>query len=125
MVIHRNGWLYRWTYLLSSSWSRPDQISLCSFFWRAFLWMPLFWLTVGSGAALVLAGVWFILRHRMFWIALPWALVWALFMYITRKDGPANIKLADFTKQVKSSVFWQGLKAVKGRFCPIIRFEDK
>ena len=117
MTLNRESWLVKWTYLMTSSGYPPKKTTLCRFFWRCFVFMPLF-------ATLVLGFLGGIL-YQSWQNPIPTAIVVAAVIVIFLGCVVGSMvqeKLAYSTlpQQISQSVFVQGLKAVKGKFCPII-----
>lgn len=132
MKMNKDSRLYRWTYFLTYRYERPTQTTLCRFFWRAFVFMPLFWGAIvgGLSASLFLLAKLSWLTKGIFpaILATAFLVYWLLNHYSrTVRDGARSFgyKVEDVVEKVLKSVFWQGVKAVKGKFCPIIRFESK
>lgn len=131
MELDRDGKLARWAYCLSDNWildgkysgKVPRQTSLCALFWRAFVGVPLAFLFFAL--LLVTVVVMVVLGAIRFWYPLLLTLgivmtgvvvvAGASYWLDTRSDG--------LHTQKEPSVFWEGLKAVKGKVCPIVKFK--
>lgn len=121
MNLSRDSKLVRFSYIFYHL-GVPEQTSLCAFFWRTFVWNPIIicgaLFMVGMFISLVGHAVWLIatLLGAAHSIAL---LVFlggvALLVVLTVKRRPK------FKTPVVATVFWQGLKATKSKFCPIIK----
>lgn len=121
----------------------PKSTTLCRFFWRAFVFMPIFWLVVGGGASILLWKLLLLILANLpmfLSIVLCAALTMAsIFLahrfgpdYILRPAGEAAEKAFDATRdrvnrtvdRIEESVFWQGLMALKSKICPIITIKS-
>lgn len=148
MKLNKSGKLYRWTYFLSSKefhhgtshfdlnlnqyiqdtpsyYSKgPDQTSLCSFFWRCFVWMPLFWLIVLTTIVMFSYAVGALTWRTRGILPLLVGIVVGTLYLIERKKKVIGYWVEDTGDRLGESVFVQGLMTIKGKFCPLIRFED-
>ena len=105
MKLKRDGLLMRWTYAPTrEKWDFPDQVSLCRFFWRAFLLMPLFWVILGLVSPVI--GIVYLCTR-------PKVRIWQR-NADTRLEQWGDVLYNGFTS-VKESVFIQGLKTLKGK----------
>ena len=158
MILKQQSRLVRWTYFLRKT-RKVDQYStdghytgyelqkypisttLCRLFWRAFVFMPLFWLVVAVAigwptyelAKFVLNNTMAFLTALLMGVALfacitgGIALCGTYWNSIDRallRGGRAIANGLDHTVDaIEESVFWQGLKALKSKMCPIIRID--
>lgn len=98
--------------------SIPARTSLCRFFWRAFLIVPLVSVPVVICYGVVAAGG--LIGGLISGIPFPKTNL-GVGKYLDKAaDGISNVVGA-----VLDSVFIKGLKAIKARVCPIITFEDQ
>lgn len=130
MNLKRDSRLARWAYWFEDSnmwWEGeyrgkvPHSTTLCAFFWRAFFFAPLLALllaviTVGIATLLVL-GIWghpvgASITVGIIGAAITFIIVWHELVLPFFESRPST-----------PSVFIAGVKAVKSRFCPIIRFD--
>lgn len=125
MVLDRKSLLVRWTYKFSEY--PPDHTTLCRFFWRCFVWMPLAWAAICGGGGVLLAC--FIIAnldtHWLFGAGVAVAVLGTVgFMFGVENYAPKVKRFVRHTAQdVTASVVWQGAKAVKSRICPLIWIE--
>lgn len=116
MQINRRSKLVRFSYLIRPE-GIPSRTTLCAFFWRTFVGMPILLATVL--ALLVYVG-WSIYHYP-----LPWAGYTSVILLIC-----GSFAFCDYlTNKVKhgnlgNSTFVQGVKTIKGKVCPIITFVD-
>ena len=114
MTLDKMSKLVRWTYVLAHS--VPRQTTLCRFFWRAFVFMPLFWAMAGGAVGA------FVYESILSKGILPLLVVGVLagvtgLVYILINVVPS---IKDY---VKESTFVAGIKAVKSKFCPIVEIK--
>ena len=120
MTLNRNGKLIRWAYCFSED-SPPKRVSLCSFFWRAFICVPLVWMFIMS---LTLGALFFFIKYTiitkgflLFLVLLVIGLVYLGETY----DGTDQSSLTNRAyNKISNTIFVQGIKTIKGKFCPII-----
>lgn len=134
MQLSEQSRLVRWTYFLRDRYYNPNtgkyskapaQTTLCRFFWRCFVFMPLFWVIVPGfpltiiGLAIHDFGIWNVLKFVVTTLSVLLAIIGAVVVYNANwsKGIRASIRHA-----TTDSVFVQGVKAVKGKLCPIITF---
>ena len=123
MVLNTHSRLVRWAYFFGSVWEH-DTTTLCQFFWRAFVFVPLGWLVIVAffGFVIFSAG-WFLLSYpkafllSMLLVIAPIAILWTSSYLLNLRDQL-------IVKRVRDSIFVQGLVALKGKLCPIIYFEE-
>lgn len=134
MKLSRKSRLVKWAYLMPPFEGPPYRTSLCAFFWRAFVFVPLFWLSlvIIAGRLLFLYG-----KYWRYSISVTVVVALVVFAIITacnaaerRRDARAEENwqrrraglepLPVRRYRLADSVFWQGLKAVKGKVCPLI-----
>ena len=123
MKLDKNRKLVRWAYFWRA---RPDRTTLCAFFWHVVLLSPIAGL-IFVAISPIYGGVWLLNRYvapiltkwddrrrqrvRDRWKArMEKAL--AEEKHKTVEKGPSALQ-----------VLWQGLKAVKGKVCPLIIIE--
>lgn len=121
MVLNRNGKLVRFAYS-QSEYGPPQQTSLCALFWRAFVGMPLLYLVQGAAILGICTGfsglVWKF--PIIFLVILGVGLLFGIATAVDNHlDGNPNF-VTTLHDRVESSVFVQGVKAIKGKFCPLI-----
>ena len=118
MTLSGQSRLVRWTYVLSP-WP-PDQTTLCAFFWRCFIWMPLFWLMVVclsvSATVLIVWGSWQTRGLAPLAVFLLALLIWLWDRY----DAASRQWAQRMEARIGQSVFVQGLRALKGKLCPLV-----
>lgn len=123
MVLASRSRLVRWAYYLND-FGPPAQTSLCAFFWRAFVFMPLFWLLmtfVVFSILFVICSV--VYRNPGTFTAL--VLIGAIIILALRKSRTISRAVDNSLYCLEQTVFWQGVKTVKGKFCPIIYFREE
>lgn len=134
MQLYPKSKLVRWTYLLRErkyDWDDhvtrkyPKQTTLCRFFWRAFVFMPLFWLGITGVFGFIL-----VMTYKVF-IEDPWSFLLGVGIVVGILGGLLLVAVICSTewrkvtpKAIRESVFVQGVKSVKDKFCPVIRFEE-
>lgn len=126
MNISRNSLLYKWAYTFTDSWSKPDQTTLCAFFWRAFLFVPLGFLamiTIGS-AFLIEVIITYKENPTDFFLVVGLA-VGVVLVAIFVTSIPAIADSISNRLEDSEWVFVKGLTSLKKKFCPIIRFKDQ
>lgn len=96
----------------------PPQTTLCNLFWRAFFFAPLIG---GLPSIAALALLWWglveLYRHPLRSLAVTLGLCLVVGSIL------GLVWLWDHYRSGEPSVFLQGLKAVKGKFCPLIKFD--
>lgn len=108
MTLNRGSKLVRFAYYFAD-FGVPSQTSLCRFFWRAFVFMPLAWIGIVGIVCLLL----FMLTM----------LTWS-----TKGVAPVAIVVIAFVvayvaehfTTIKNSTFIQGIKSLMEPYCPII-----
>lgn len=113
----------------------PPHTTLCRFFWRAFVFVPLFWGVIVSACGAVL---WFLVEmadwQRVLTTAAQLTLliigIVAVIYLIKRYNrqisvvlNPLSDKVECIQDTVTQSVFWQGVKTLRGKLCPLITIE--
>lgn len=132
MNLNPNSNLVRWAYFFSSynntpgNYFGPRSTTLCAFFWRAFVLVPLVWLFLFS---LIGAFFWAIWQAPL--VAATYVGVIVLYLVFLAILPIIFGKIARFTKKgstISSSstlgVAAAGVRSIKQKFCPIIRFEN-
>lgn len=141
MTLNPNSPLVKWTYFLRETETHykytgegieveqarvPRVTTLCRFFWRAFVFMPLFWLLISSAVLGLVYGVlyfaWTYTTVALSVVLGTVALGLFLF-YLQKHSSKIDLITSNACDLVMESTFVQGLKTVKGKFCPIITFE--
>lgn len=136
MTLDRNSLLVRFAYSVFSSkewhgnfFSRiPLRTTLCAFFWRAFVLVPLTWLCIGCGLAFFVTAAFRVAKEywhlELMVAALAISLTPVIFIVIAVVHEYAeNEEYVDnLFYRLENSVFVQGAKSVKSKFCPIIEF---
>lgn len=122
MVLKANSRLVRWTYIWRDS-APPSTTTLCRFFWRAFVFMPLAWLGIVSCCGILLTALGSVIWNDPFGFLWGLALVMtcAGFVSIALLVWFAGEKIIALTPQeIKESAFVQGVKTIHSKMCPII-----
>lgn len=98
----------------------PKQTSLCNLFWRVFLFAPLcVAVPVGAVGALLFDIVLLTIHEPKTVIIIASGLALIIFWaWICTLAKERNLRAA-----FKETLLYQGAKAVKGKFCPIIKFD--
>ena len=120
MILNKNRKLVRWAYLFRD---RPDRTTLCAFFWQVVLISPIAVL-IYAVASPVFGVIWLLNRYVE-----PILLRWEkrrIQRARERRNKKCKVELK--AKSVAKGpstlhVLWQGLKAVKGKVCPLIVIE--
>ena len=113
MILSRKSYLLRWAYWWEERWSRPDQVSLCLLFWRAFFIAPVMSAIIG-GLVVILSPVWLL------------CVIDEKFDGRTTRRRWLNAMDAKYERfRPSRSVFYQGVKAMKARVCPLIEIRDE
>ena len=98
----------------------PPRTSLCRFFWRSFLLVPILWVPMTIVKLLMLV-VGFVIGLAGFFPALPFlSASGAGISNFLDRTGDAICAGVD---AVRESTFVRGIKAIKGRVCPVIEFK--
>ena len=117
MTLHPESRLVRWTYFPNKLFRYPKHTTLCRFFWRAFVLMPLCWVLIG----IFITGFGIAIWEHLTTFSLAFVCILAT---IGLSGGLCALIHTDWgtvtINSVKESTLFQGLKTVKGRFCPII-----
>ena len=123
MILNPRSRLVRWAYLFSDVWEH-ETTTLCRFFWRAFVFIPLVWLSIvgGCGVVLVSAGMLLLSYPKAFLLGV--LLVASITAILWTSSYLLNLHDRLIVKRVRDSIFAQGLMALKKKFCPIIYFEE-
>lgn len=100
--------LVRWTYFLNPC-GPPCQTTLCAFFWRGFVFIPLFWALIVIGIGVLLAIIWLHPGQTAAAVGLIGAFL-----------GTVWLAAQTSSHKFQQSTFVQGVKAIKGKYCPII-----
>jgi hypothetical protein len=119
MTLRSDSKLVRWAYFFSSY--PPKHTTLCAFFWRAFVSIPLAWLGMG----LLVTFILYVVGYGMFYQAplasliVTLSIIWGVIVPGNyQKTLNATLKRA--LDRADEMVFMQGVKAFKSKFCPII-----
>ena len=126
MILNPKGKLVRWAYSFSE-WGPPSATTLCAFFWRAFFFIPLAWTVIAGlvGGSLWLLGVF---AYHLPWLSLGIITVGVIAYFFSPRFKNVSYKLEEkfdaLEDTVRNSTFGQGVKAIKGKVCPIIYFEE-
>lgn len=132
MNLNPNSKLVRWAYFFSSSMNTPGtyfgprSTTLCAFFWRAFVIVPLVWLFIFGLVGAILWAIWqaplvaatyvgVIVLYLVFLAILP-----IIFGEIARFVRKGSTISSSSTLGVAAA----GVRSIKQKFCPIIRFEN-
>lgn len=136
ITLKKNSRLLAFTYFFGGDEYKWDgfQTSLCRIFWRTVamcvLTVAVFcvltfivgaiviasWKTKGflpGFAAVIALGVWLTKRNAT-----------AINAFMSEKTDIATDKIEAAWDKVSGSLIWQMLRAVKGKVCPIVKFED-
>jgi hypothetical protein len=132
MILDHTSRLVRWTYVLNHSrryytdgvWRRaPHTTTLCRFFWRAFVLMPILWSSILFGFVHVSVLMWEHL-HQSFVVLSLIAAAIAMVLIIAGIGSTIRYAVRKGTlpsmASIANSTFVQGLKAIKRKVCPII-----
>ena len=138
LKLNEQSKLVRWPNFLRSSstykaetgkWSKtPAQTTLCRFFWRCFVFMPLFWLLVTGTPTGILAlaihdfGILTILKYFSGAVLGILATTGVVAGYRADWSRGVRATVRDSIKSAGNSTFVQGAKAIKSKVCPIVRF---
>lgn len=121
MELKRNSRLVKWAYKFSD-FGPPDSTTLCRFFWRAFVFMPLVWLFIVGSVGLVVGGIGVLIWQNL----LTTVKVAGFLLSLVAVVGfvAYHVYYTEWTEvtlnSINRSTFVQGVKAVKSKFCPII-----
>lgn len=120
MELSPSSRLVRFAYFFKS-YGPPTSTTLCAFFWRAFVIIPLIWTLIVVGAGSILYGLgrgtW-LHPYIMLVSVLTIGLVILIAFYVDDKEDPFHVFRA--IDRVEASTFYQGLKALKSKVCPVI-----
>lgn len=117
MELSPSSRLVRFAYFFKS-YGPPTSTTLCAFFWRAFVIIPLIWTLIVVGAGSILYGL-----GRGTWLH-PWimlitvitlCLIVLFATYVEEADHIINA-----IDRIEASTFYQGLKSLKSKMCPVI-----
>jgi hypothetical protein len=124
MKLQRQSKLVRWAYSFDGKHDVPSYTSLCAFFWRAFVFVPLGWASIVGIVLFVIVmlvgGAW---QHPRTAILVTTFMV--VFTGLVVNDKAINRKFRGIGDSIEESVFWQGLVATKSKFCPLIEIESE
>ena len=120
MELKTNSRLVQWAYFLRDG-DPPNTTTLCRFFWRAFVFVPIYWLVMatalGCSVALLVIMVWANL-HVIMWggvvLTAFFSLVYGGYILLCAQLGKVP------PTSIENSTFVQGAKTIKSKFCPII-----
>lgn len=138
MTLAKESRLVRWAYWMEDDKKVPERTTLCAFFWRAFFYSPLIVV-----AALVCVACLVVMLGRVAWwliwyfnlvelakfVRLMIAVVVLSVAVIGIVAGISFVakKAAEPVKplgrRLRDSVFMQGVKSIKSKFCPLIELE--
>jgi amino acid permease len=117
MRLDRDALIVRWAYLFEKRSRWGWQTSLCALFWRAVLLTPLKLLLPLTAVAFLGWAVYANLVETLKVVGIM------AFIFITTAAIVGAIEVLK-SDTVRESVVWQGAKAVKGKFCPIVQIEE-
>lgn len=144
MTLNKDSKLVKFSYLLErKKWQGADlgyskipaQTSLCAFFWRTFVFMPLFFC---AALLAVVGGAYHLVIHWQITLVILAAIALSLgIIYLMSQAGKRRVvqrifspvgDLIDATvdRVTYSSgwkAFWAGFKTIKGKVCPVIEFK--
>lgn len=123
MVMNPKSKLARLAYWFAED-GPPPMTTLCAFFWRSFLCVPLAWAVIAAtaGSLVFLVGLLAIEAPGAFFgLVVGLLLFW--FSFATLKNSYRRT-LQDMYERITDSTFAQGVKAIKGKVCPIIYFRE-
>lgn len=150
MILDRNSRLVRFGYLLNPPVYRwtpegrytkqtrvPLQTSLCAFFWRTFVFMPILCLSL---LFITVEGVITVIRFWQFFLlgcAIAGVTLGSVFLIVQAAQRQLMSKVLtpvgeSFDRGVDRIIFssgwkafWGGVWAIKGKICPIIQLKDR
>ena len=135
MTLNSHSRLVQWTYYFADSRYRgedpeglsiygkwPQHTTLCRFFWRAFVFVPLIWATIIGVGSFAIGGLCILLWRNLLLSAqfagvISFVMVSCAAVYYWLL--PTNWSEVTYVS-IKTSTFMQGVKAIKSKFCPII-----
>lgn len=135
MQLRKDSRLVRFSYWPSNEVDEiPPRTSLCAFFWRTFVFKPLIilvgTLVVGTLTFLILRSAY---HHRTLALhLLGLAVLITLIVYLLNRNSTrvrstliqAESYIITSSRSLKATItastFWQGLRTIKGKVCPII-----
>lgn len=123
MKLHKRSWLVRWTYFLS--YETPPCTTLCAIFWRAFVVMPLYWLMISVAVVGTGSFMFVIVRASIHQPAISIPVIIVVSGYIYVCSTSVERKIGELRGRIEYSVFWQGARSLKERYCPIVTIEDE
>jgi hypothetical protein len=124
MTLSYNSRIVRWAYFFNSY--VPSQTSLCKLFWKTVLITPLIGLGIGGVCGFLLWLITYVgLYKNTKFTLVSIAFIGALILYVNFANKKVKRAIEDTCEsigiKVQESILWQGMKAVKGKFCPIIQ----
>lgn len=132
MNLNPNSKLVRWAYFFSSynntpgTYFGPRSTTLCAFFWRAFVIVPLVWLLLLSLMGAVLWVTWQTPMVVALYVGVIvlWFILWAILSIIIGAITRFVRKGSTISSSSTLGVAAAGVRSIKQKFCPIIRFEN-
>ena len=132
MNLNPNSKLVRWAYFFSSynntpgTYFGPRSTTLCAFFWRAFVFVPLAWLFIFGLVGAVLLAIWKTPLITLVYVGvlILWLVFLAILSIIFREIARFVRKGSTISSSSTLGVAAAGVRSIKQKFCPIIRFEN-
>lgn len=120
MELNERSWLIWWAFLFSEE--TPDQVSLCALFWRCVLRTPLTLLIIGFVVSIIIATVIADFKLVATITGLFAGLILVLFLTCTVGDWVKDWRRGyRYLPLEEQPILMRGYKAIKGKYCPIIR----
>ena len=136
MTVSSKSKLVRWAYLFEERHPRydpktrsdiysniPSRVSLCGLFWRSVLLTPVLLLIVLAVGGFVVGAIGIIFyRVPMIPVGIAFIAAGGYVLHLLLTKGVMD-RIEVFAQPTRSSLLWQGLKAIKSKFCPIIEID--
>lgn len=124
-IYDQEGWIADMNYT-----NVPRTTTLCAFFWRTFVFMPLFWLvSVVGGGGLLSVFIYNIVKDPGAFFVAAGIILAILIIVACVMSLPAIFKAlktaATDTTVTPVKVAVEGIKTFKSKFCPIITFTSQ
>lgn len=120
MTLNSDSRLVRFAYSWPPDSYVPVKTTLCRFFWRTFVFMPLAYaIMIGLPVTMTLM---FAYETPKAFLTIVLGLIWSVVLISSNADVIEN-RFEAIRDRVAPTVFWQGVKSLKSKVCPIIRFD--